>query len=245
MVQITVDRIVVEYPLYSGSSMSLRNRLVDIGTGGRLTRDSHNVLSVRALDDVSFTLTTGDRVGLVGHNGSGKSTLLRTLAGVYHPVKGSVAIEGEIATIFQLGAGLARELSGYENIVRMAMILGASHDEAVALIPEIEEFTELGDFLSIPVHTYSAGMLTRLTFAIATARQPDILLIDEVIGAGDAGFQLKAQARLEALIGGTKIMVLASHSQEMIEQFCNRQLRFEHGRLIEDIRLPDQQTAEA
>lgn len=245
MVQIKVEGIVVEYPLYAGNSMSLRNRLVEIGTGGKLTRDAQNVLTVRALDDVSFTLNIGDRVGLVGHNGSGKSTLLRTLAGVYHPVRGRISVEGEVATIFQLGAGLARELSGYENIVRMSMILGATRDEAESMIPEIEEFTELGDFLSIPVHTYSAGMLTRLTFAIATSRQPDILLIDEVIGAGDASFQVKARARLEALIGGTKIMVLASHSQEMIEQFCNRQLRFEHGKLVEDIRFPEPAAPEA
>lgn len=238
MVSIIVDRIVIEYPIYSGNAMSLRNRLVEIGTGGKLARTAHNVLTVRALDEVSFKVDVGDRIGLVGHNGSGKSTLLRTLAGIYHPSSGAVVVEGGIVTIFQLGAGLDRELSGYENIVRMSMILGATRREAEALIPEIEDFTELGDFLSIPVHTYSAGMLTRLTFAIATARQPDILLIDEVIGAGDAGFQEKARARLEALIGRAKILVLASHSQDMIELFCNRQLRFEHGRLVEDIRLP-------
>ncbi|WP_245293597.1 ABC transporter ATP-binding protein [Pseudochrobactrum sp. B5] len=214
--------------------MSLRNTLVAAGTGGIISRGTSNIITVKALDDISFTLNDGDRVGLIGHNGAGKSTLLRTLGGIYAPTAGSVCVEGRISTIFELGAGLDAELSGYENIIRMAMFLGATKSRARSFIPDIEEFTELGNFLAAPVHTYSAGMLTRLTFAISTAIQPEILLIDEVLGAGDASFQEKAKARMENVIKSASIFVLASHSTEMIKLYCNRTLQFEHGKLVED-----------
>ncbi|WP_075657600.1 ABC transporter ATP-binding protein [Pseudochrobactrum sp. B5] len=234
MAQIIVKNATVEYPLFQGGSMSLRNTLVAASTGGIISRGTKNIVTIRAIDDVSFTLKDGDRVGLIGHNGAGKSTLLRTLAGIYTPTSGNVFTSGKISTIFQLGAGLDNELSGYENVVRMGMFLGASKAQARSFIPDIEEFTELGEFLSAPVHTYSAGMLTRLTFAISTAMKPEILLIDEVLGAGDASFQEKAKLRMENVIKTARIFVLASHSNEMINLYCNRTLQFEHGKLIED-----------
>ena len=234
MARIELRDATVEYPIYNAGSMSLRNRLVSVGTGGTISRNVGNIVTVTALDSVSFILNDGDRVGLIGHNGAGKSTLLRTMAGIYSPSSGSVFVDGKISTIFQLDAGLDRELSGYENIIRMAMFLGASRSQAQQLIPEIEDFTELGNFLAVPVHTYSAGMLTRLTFGIATAMQPNILLIDEVLGAGDMEFQNKARLRLHSLIENSSIFVLASHSSEMIKLYCNRTLFFEHGRLIRD-----------
>lgn len=234
MALIQVTNATVEYPIFSAGAMSLRKQIVALGTGGTIAKSSRNIITVRALDDVSFTLRDGDRVGLVGHNGAGKSTLLRTLAGIYHPIHGQVKVEGSMSSILQLGAGLDRDLSGYENIIRMAMIHGTRKAQAEAMVPDIEEFTELGDFLSVPVHTYSAGMLTRLTFAVATALKPDILLIDEVIGAGDASFQDKARLRLEGLVDSAKILVLASHDAGMIAKFCNRTMSFEHGRLIKD-----------
>ena len=234
MASIEVRNATVEYPIYQAGSMSLRNKLVAVGTGGTIERGSRNVVTVKALDDVSFSLPEGSRVGLVGHNGAGKSTLLRTLAGIYSPTGGEVRVEGKVSTIFQLGAGMDTELTGYENIVRMAMFLGATKADARALTPDIEEFTELGDFLVVPVHTYSAGMVARLTFAIATAIQPEILLIDEVLGAGDADFQMRAKERLEKVIRSARVFVLASHSEEMISLYCTRTLRFEHGRLVGD-----------
>lgn len=234
MAIIEVQNATVEYPLYQGNSMSLRNTLVSAGTGGIISRGTSNIVTVKALDNISFTLNDGDRVGLIGHNGAGKSTLLRTLGGIYAPTAGNVRVEGRISTIFELGAGLDTELSGYENIIRMGMFLGATKSRARSFIPDIEEFTELGNFLAAPVHTYSAGMLTRLTFAISTAIQPEILLIDEVLGAGDASFQEKAKARMENVIKSARIFVLASHSTEMINLYCNRTLQFEHGRLVED-----------
>lgn len=232
MAQITLTDVTVEYPIYNARNMSLRNQLVAIGTGGRLRSESRSVTTVTALDGISFSLRDGDRIGLVGHNGSGKTTLLRTMAGIYRPTKGEVAITGRVSTVFGLGAGLDLELTGYENIVRMSMLLGATHRQADASIPDIESFTELGDFLSVPVRTYSAGMLTRLTFAVATAVEPEILLIDEVLGAGDAQFQQRAQERMDRFIGMANIVVLASHSPELLHRYSSNTIFLEHGRQI-------------
>ncbi|MEQ8699882.1 MAG: ABC transporter ATP-binding protein [Bauldia litoralis] len=237
MARIDVQHATIEYPIFNGASMQLRNRIVEVSTGGIISRGTKDVLTIRALDDISFTIEDGEYVGLVGHNGAGKSTLLRTLAGVYTPVKGSIDVSGSISTIFQLGVGVNRDLSGYENIVRMGMFMGASAAQARAFIPDVESFSELGNFLSMPVHTYSDGMLTRLTFAVATAVRPDILLIDEALSAGDAEFQKKAQARIADIISSAKILVLASHSRQLIELYCNRVLHFEHGKLIKDEKI--------
>ena len=234
MSYIEVRNATVEYPIYQAGSMSLRNKLVSVGTGGIIERGTSSIVTVKALDSVSCNLPEGSRVGLIGHNGAGKSTLLRTMAGIYTPTSGEVFVKGKVSTIFQLDAGMEAELTGYENIVRMSMFLGATKAQARGLIPDIEEFTELGDFLAVPVHTYSAGMMARLSFAIATAIDPDILLVDEVIGAGDLDCQQKARLRLENVINSARVFVLASHSQEMIELYCTRTLCFEHGRLVED-----------
>lgn len=200
MAVIKVKNVSVEYPIYQGNSMSLRNTIVSAATGGVISRGANNIVTVKALDDISFILNDGDRVGLIGHNGAGKSTLLRTLAGIYAPTAGNVHVNGRISTILELGAGLANELSGYENIIRMGMFLGASKTQAQSFIPDIAEFTELGSFLEAPVSTYSAGMMTRLTFAISTAIRPEILLIDEVLGAGDSSFQKKLKREWKMLL---------------------------------------------
>jgi ABC-type polysaccharide/polyol phosphate transport system ATPase subunit len=234
MAKIQLDNVTVEYPIYNASSMSLRNQLVAISTGGRMARQDGKIVTVLALDSVTLDLKDGDRVGLVGHNGSGKTTLLRTMAGIYRPAKGCLSVEGRVSSFFGLGAGVDPELSGYENIMRMSMLLGAKQAEAEARIPDIEEFTELGNFLSLPVRTYSAGMQTRLMFAVATGAHPEILLVDEVIGAGDAEFQAKARKRMNDFIEKSSIFVLASHSTELIRSFCNKICTLEHGRLVPD-----------
>lgn len=227
----------IEYPIFHAGSMLLRNALIAAGTGGAISRGVRSIVKVRALDDVTFTIKDGDRVGLVGHNGAGKSTLLRTLGGIYSPTGGLLQVKGRVAGIYALGAGLDGELTGYENIIRMGMLLGLSKADARGLLADVEAFTELGSFLSMPLHTYSAGMQTRLTFAVATAVQPEILLIDEVIGAGDASFQEKARERLNNVIKSARILVLASHAQATIDLYCNRVLHFEKGRLVSDTRL--------
>lgn len=234
MIRIKMEKVSVAYPIYNAGSLSLRNSMIAIGTGGRISSEARRITTVTALDDVSLELADGDRVGLVGHNGSGKSTLLRTMAGIYTPTSGTISVRGRVSTVFGLGAGLQQELTGYENIVRMAMMLGATRAEAEACIPDIESFSELGNFLSIPVRTYSAGMRTRLTFGVATAMHPEILLIDEVMGAGDQAFRERAHRRMAEFVEKARVLVLASHSTSMLETFCNRKIRLEHGRIEQE-----------
>ncbi len=234
MASMDLDGVGVAYPIYNAASKSLRKHLVRISTGGLIKADRGQVATVQALTDITLRLGDGDRIGLIGHNGSGKTTLLRTMAGIFRPTSGRISVSGRVSTVFGLGAGMDPELTGYENIIRMSMLLGASHAEALAATPGIEEFSELGGFLSMPVRTYSAGMTTRLLFGVATATHPEILLIDEVIGAGDADFQVKARKRMSDFAAKASILVLASHSPELMQSFCNRVIRLEHGRIVSD-----------
>jgi len=232
MSELRFSNVTVQYPVFNSHSRSLRGQLARLSTGGRIER-GNRVKVVTALRDVSFDLHDGDRVGLVGHNGAGKSTLLRTMAGVYSPSTGSVVRAGRIATVLELGAGMDGELSGYENIVRMSRLLGRSTRDVRKSLPDIEAFTQLGEFLDLPVRTYSSGMTTRLMFAVATSTAPDILLLDEVFGAGDAEFQAHAHERMEALIASVGIFVFASHEHDKVRRYCQRYFRLDHGVLSE------------
>ncbi len=233
MTSIVLDNVTVDFPIYGSSRRSLRQTIF-ARTGG-LIRDEnerrHHVV-VRALENVSFKIEHGDRVGLVGHNGAGKTTLLKVLAGVYKPESGTINVEGSISPLFNSAPGLDSEDTGYENIITCGMFLGMSRMEINHKLPDIEEFCELGDYLSLPVRTYSAGMTTRLGFAIATALDPDILLLDEGLAAGDARFATRAERRMKALIDRSSILVLASHSEGMIAAMCNKTVLMETGRVI-------------
>jgi ABC-type polysaccharide/polyol phosphate transport system ATPase subunit len=234
MAHLKFENVTLQYPIYNAKSMSLRNKLVRISTGGQLSKEANDIVTVTALNNVSFELHDGDALGLIGHNGAGKTTLLRTVAGIYTPISGKITREGRVTTIIELGAGLDQELTGYENIFRMGMLLGASRSDMDNAIPDIESFTELGDFLSMPVRTYSSGMMMRLMFAVGTAVRPEILLIDEMFGTGDAAFQEKAQNRMMELIETAKIFVFASHSPDLIKKYCRRVFSLEHG-LVKEI----------
>lgn len=187
---------------------------------------------VKALANVSLTLQEGDRIGLIGHNGAGKSTLLRVLAGVYEPIAGRVLVSGKITPLFDMMPGLDGEDTGYQNIVTMGMLHGMSRAEVEAKIPEIEEFSELGEYLDLPVRTYSTGMTTRLGFAVATAIDPGILLMDEGVGAGDARFAERAAKRMNEFVGRSRIIVLASHSEAMLRSMCNKAALMHEGHVI-------------
>lgn len=227
------ENVTVQYPIFNSRSMSLRNQIVRISTGGRIERDAGHIQIVTALKNVSFDLKEGDSVALLGHNGAGKSTMLRTMAGVYTPVAGQVTRQGRVATVLELGTGMDPELPGYENIIRMGMMLGMKMNEIKERTKEIETFTQLGDFLQLPVRTYSSGMATRLMFAVATCTKPDILLVDEIFGTGDAEFQAKAKVRMEELIRSVGIFVFASHSNDLVKRYCNRFFMLEHGNVME------------
>ena len=189
---------------------------------------------VRALDNVSLTVNHGDQLGIIGHNGAGKSTMLRVFAGIYQPDAGAITIEGRVSPLFNSSPGLDLDDTGYENIVTCGLLLGMSRDEIRRKLPEIEAFSELSDYLALPARTYSAGMLVRLGFAIATSIDPEILLLDEELGAGDARFAARAAKRVEALIGRSSIVVLASQSEDLIRRICNRAILLDHGRIIAD-----------
>jgi len=235
MAEIILKNVTADFPIY-GNQVSLRNALFGRVVGGVLRRpsDTGNRVVVRALDNVSLTVNHGDQLGIIGHNGAGKSTLLRVLAGIYEPDLGSVTVDGHVSPLFGVSPGLDIDDSGYENIVTCALLLGMSRDEIERKVPEIAEFSELSDYLALPARTYSTGMLVRLGFAIATAIDPEILLLDEWLGAGDARFATRAAKRVQAMIERSSIMVLASHSDELIRQMCNRVILLDHGRVLAD-----------
>ena len=232
MVSILLDHVSVAFPIYSASSRSLRKRVMAASTGGRIGTDSHNNVSIQALDDVSLAFEHGDRVGLVGHNGAGKTTLLRVLAGIYEPTAGRAFVDGQVAPLFDASLGMDPESTGYENILLRGLYLGLSKAEIRAKTDEIAAFTELGTFLEMPIRTYSAGMHARLAFAVSTCIEPEILLLDEGIGAGDKAFLEKAQHRIAALIGRAGILVLASHAEDLLRRLCNKAVLMERGRVI-------------
>jgi ABC-type polysaccharide/polyol phosphate transport system ATPase subunit len=231
MAQLVFENVSVRYPIYNARAQSLRHQFMRIATGGKIAAEAGHTVSVTALDDVSFEFKSGDSIGLIGHNGAGKSTLLRTMAGIYTQDSGRIIRKGRIATVLEIGSGMDPELSGYENILRMGMLMGMPIKEMRIKIPEIEAFTELGGFLSLPVRTYSSGMTMRLMFAVATTGQPEILLVDEMFGTGDAGFQERAKLRMHNLISNAEIFIFASHDRAMLNSLCQKIYEIDHGKL--------------
>ena len=231
MAQIRLDRVSVQFPIYNANTRSFKTHLMRMTTGGRIGYDAANRICVEALRDVTLTFEHGDRIALVGHNGSGKTTLLRVLAGIYEPAEGAIHREGRVVPLFDMSLGMNNEATGFENIMLRGRFLGLNKSQIRARINEIAAFTELGDYLAMPVRTYSTGMGVRLAFAICTSIEPEIMLMDEWIGAGDAAFMEKAQNRLNELIGRTGILVVASHSISLVEQNCNKGVLMHAGKV--------------
>ena len=230
--RITLENVTLHLPVITEKSQSFRSALVRAGTGGRVHRDSGSQLIVEAIRNVSLDIKEGDRVGLIGSNGAGKSTLLRLLAGIFEPTAGNVRRVGRVSTLFDTSIGMQDDASGYENMYIAATYMGLRKSDVDALVPEIEAFTELGEFLHLPLRTYSTGMRARLGFAMATAVKPQILVVDEVFGTGDRHFVEKAKQRMMELWGECSIFVLASHSEALIEEFCNKAILLEQGEVV-------------
>jgi ABC-2 type transport system ATP-binding protein len=239
MASIQLRDVTVDIPVYNASSRSLKNNILSAATGGQIRPTGTGKASVRAVDNLTIDLGHGTRVGLVGHNGAGKSTILRVIAGIYEPTHGVVEVDGEVATMFDIGFGFDEDASGWDNISLRGRLLGYSRKEIAAKADEIAAASELGEFLDMPIRTYSSGMTTRLAFAISTSITPDILLIDEGIGAGDAAFLARAKERMESFVGAAGLLVVASHSDDLLRQWCTTGIWMEHGRLQEHGAIED------
>lgn len=234
MATVILENVNAHFPIYGAQQRSLRKALLQRATGGSIEREGKHSerVVVKALNDISLTLHDGDRVGLIGHNGAGKSTLLKLMAGIYEPVSGTVRIEGRVTPLFETMPGLDSEDTGYENIITSGMLIGLTRRQIEERIPEIEEFCELGEYLNLPVRTYSTGMTMRLGFALVTALEPGVLLMDEGFGTGDLRFAERARARMKAFVGRSRVMVLASHSDSTIRAMCNKAILMESGRIV-------------
>jgi ABC-type polysaccharide/polyol phosphate transport system ATPase subunit len=228
---VAVRNVSVDFPVYQAAARSLKLRLVRGGSAGRIGSGPHRQILVHALQEISLAFGEGDRVGLVGPNGAGKSTLLGVLAGIYEPTRGEVIVEGRITALLDIGLGMDPDATGYENIFIRGCLLGMRRAEIEQRLAEIVAFTELGDHLELPLRTFSAGMRLRLAFGISTCVAPDVLLIDEVIGAGDERFAQKAQARFAELANRAKVLVVASHNSQILTTLCNKALWLEGGRI--------------
>jgi len=226
-VSISTRGACVDFPIFDAKSRSLKKSVIGL-VGGNIASGS-KVPIIEALRDITLDLQHGSRVGLVGHNGAGKSTLLRLLAGIYEPTRGTARIDGRVAPVFDLGVGMDPEISGLENIMIRGLFLGMSRKQMEARVDDIAEFTELGDFLGMPLRTYSTGMRVRLALGVVTSIDPEILLLDEGIGAVDAAFLEKSKKRLSELVDRAGLLVFASHSDEFLRELCDTAIWMEHG----------------
>ncbi|MPV70523.1 MULTISPECIES: ABC transporter ATP-binding protein [Burkholderia] len=229
MAHIELKNVTLDLPIFDVQGRSLKKQVLRMGRRNRIAEDNDGVIVVRALDNVNLRFERGDRVGLIGHNGAGKSTLLRAMAGIYPPTAGTVSRDGKVVPLLDIGLGMDENSTGMQNIRLRGLLLGMSDSEVRSKQREIAEFCELGDYLDLPIRTYSSGMKVRLAFAVSTAVDAEILLLDEVMGVGDASFMHKAEARLADLHSRAEVVVLAMHSNSEIRKVCNKVLWMERG----------------
>jgi ABC-2 type transport system ATP-binding protein len=229
MVSIDIDRAAVDFPIFDAKTRSLKKAVLG-RAGGKIGTDS-KVPIIEALRDITISLRKGDRVALVGHNGAGKSTLLRLMSGIYEPTRGRASVVGKVAPVFDLAVGMDPEISGMENILIRGLFLGMTRKQMESRVDDIAEFTELGDYLAMPLRTYSTGMRVRLALGVVTSIDPEILLLDEGIGAVDASFLAKSKQRLVDLVERAGLLVFASHSDDLLRDLCDTGIWMEQGQV--------------
>lgn len=229
MSKLILENVNIDFPIFNASGRRLTNQLLRTATGGQVGKGDSGKVHVRALEGLFLDLSSGSSLGLVGHNGAGKSTLLRLLAGIYEPTSGKIVRDGRVTSLTEIGIGISPELSGRDNILIRGVVMGLSLKDIRTKMDEIIDFSELGEFIDLPVRTYSTGMSLRLAFAVSTVTQPEILVMDEWLSVGDESFQHKAEARIQKIVDESDILVLASHSRGLIERTCNEVLWLEHG----------------
>ena len=229
---IALTGVTIDFPVYSVRAQSLRSAAFSFAIGGRLFKDTGDIAVVRALSNINLEAEAGETIGLVGHNGSGKTTLLRVISGIYEPTAGVVKVEGEIASMISLNAGVDMESTGLQNIYKIGMMRMQSRRAIAARIESIADFSGLSQFLNLPVKVYSSGMMARLMFSIATEFDPQILVLDEWLSAGDADFAVKAKRRMQEVVSKAQIVVIASHDHELLRRICTRILVLEAGECV-------------
>jgi ABC-type polysaccharide/polyol phosphate transport system ATPase subunit len=229
MASIHLRNVCVDFPIYQAGARSLKKMLISGSTHGNLARDANDRVMVRALHDVSLDIENGERIGLIGANGAGKTTLLKVFAKIYKPTQGQIHISGHTTALINSSVGLNQDATGRENIILRGLYMDIHPRDMRERIDQVADFTELGSYLDMPVRTYSAGMMVRLAFAVSTCIRPEILILDEWLSAGDAQFLVKAQRRMEEFVTRSSILVLASHSFELIEQWCRRAVYLKEG----------------
>jgi ABC-type polysaccharide/polyol phosphate transport system ATPase subunit len=236
--------VTVDIPIYDVKSRSLKHRIFldkvstlisrsETSVGGSVMQNQRGVVTVRALERINFTAADGDRIAVIGHNGAGKTTLLRVAAGIFEPSEGNVAIRGRIMPLFNMLEGMAADATGVEMIHTRGTLLGMSESEIAERVEDISEFCELGEYIDMPVRTYSSGMLMRLAFGITTAIVSDVLIMDEIISTGDATFFERAEKRLREFVDQSSVLLIATHSPDVARTWCNRAMLLQHGRMVE------------
>ena len=233
MPNVSLNSVNVDIPIFGRTGRSIRSSLASSLTGGMIMKDLNRVPIVRALNDVTFALKKGDKLGLIGSNGSGKSTLLRTISGIYSPTSGKLEVNGTLHPILSIAAGLDNELSGEENITRLSLLNGFLDERIIETKHAIIEFSGLKDFISLPVRTYSSGMAMRLLFSVLIHSEAEILVLDEFFSTGDEDFKNKAKKKFEEKVEDSQILIFASHQAELLHSYCNRYIRMQNGTAIE------------
>jgi ABC-2 type transport system ATP-binding protein/lipopolysaccharide transport system ATP-binding protein len=233
MARIELENVTIDFPIYTPRDRSIRANIAQ-RIGGKIASDARNENStvVRAIDNVSLRLAAGDRLGLVGSNGAGKSTLLRAMSRVYEPTNGRLVVEGRTSSLLDIALGMDLDLTGYENIRLRGVFMGMTTRQIRAEVADIEAFCQLGRFLELPVRIYSSGMMLRLAFAISTSNDPDIVLLDELIGVGDVDFRAKSRERLDRIIEGAHVLVMASHDENLLRTYCTKGALMSQGRVV-------------
>ena len=233
MPSIKLSDVCVDLPIYNSKGRSLKSTILAQTVGGRVAEGlDKSIVVIRALNHVTLDLEHGARVALVGANGAGKTTLLRVMAKIYPPTSGGVEVDGRVTCLTDLNVGMDTEATGFENIRMRGVLLGLTTKEIAKLLPEVAEFTELGEYLKLPIRCYSQGMMLRLAFGISTSIQPEIMLLDEIIGVGDEAFAKKTRARLQNVVDAASILVLATHDPITITQLCPSAIWLAQGRVM-------------
>jgi lipopolysaccharide transport system ATP-binding protein len=231
---IELRNVGVAFPVFNAWNHSFKNRVLSAVTGGAIDRKHDGSVVVRGLQGINLKIEAGDRVGLIGHNGAGKTTMLRVLSGIYAPTEGEARINGECVSLINISLGIDPEATGRENIKLRSAMIGFSPKETKERMEEIIDFSGLGDFIDMPFRTYSSGMQLRLAFSVSTSIRPQILVLDEWLSTGDEEFRHRAEKRMKDVVDSTDILILASHSRQLLEENCNRVVWLEHGNIKMD-----------